>query len=99
MLRASPGEPTGLRNKTRDVASLAEVFSAVSLLDFHTEKFQLRGIDFPKKTFRVKASAKNFQKRFSFRRRRKNQFSRQGGTDLVAKHFETAPAPLALQIR
>jgi len=60
MLRPRPGEPTRFRNKTCDVASLAEVFSDVSLLDFHTEKFQLRGIDFPKKTSRVKGSAKNF---------------------------------------
>jgi len=42
------------RNDHCDVLLLAENFSDVPLLDFHTEKFQLRGIDLPKK-FRERA--------------------------------------------
>jgi len=43
---------------------LAKNFPDVPLLDFHTEKFQLRGISPTRKTSLAKASAKNIKKIF-----------------------------------
>ena len=61
--------------------------SDVSLLDFHTDKFQLRGIDLPNRASLAGALATDFQKYSFFAAAGKTNSNRRSGTCFVAQYF------------
>jgi hypothetical protein len=74
---------THFANNDCDASLLAGNFPVVSLLDLHVEKFQLRGIDLPKKNFSG-SIGENFLERFTFLILWKTNSNRRVGTCLAA---------------
>jgi len=68
-------------------------------LDFHTNKFQLRGIDLPSRASLARAPAANFQKYFFSQRLEKPIPNRRGAACSVAQKIQTTTASSALEVR
>jgi hypothetical protein len=60
------------------------ISSDVSLLDFHADKFQLRGIEFPDRVSPARAPAANFQKYSFFAAAGKTNSNHRAGTCFFA---------------